>query len=221
MSCPKEFTNLTWPSCSPNSTKGIYDCLDPKFTGNCCLSPQTKDNLKSNCPPGFQSKPDKGEWCMESWWFGNNQYRHKCQRLMCGDRYCTPDEKCGLNSTCVRTGDYSSVKINFVQPNPYTSTLIINWTAFPYPLDLNVDKVSFLAYSPINEIKGNVTPANSKFNVQDGSWKTTLTGVNLAPNVPYNDIQYRLTLNVNGNTTMPMMFNVSIPHNNPNNPDMF
>ena len=140
--------------------------------------------------------------------------------MMCGDRYCTPEEKCGLNSACIKIGDYSSLNINFIQPIPPTSTLIIKWTAFPYPLDLNVDNVSFRINSRMNPDMpdAKATPANSQFNVQDGSWTTTFTGVNLASGI------YTLTLLVDNVERGVKLFNVQRinPNINPNNnPGMF
>ena len=80
MSCPPAFTNLAWPSCAPDPSKGIYECSD-SVKGDCCLSVQTGEKLYSNCPTGFESVPANGEWCTSSWNpFGNSTYRHKCKR---------------------------------------------------------------------------------------------------------------------------------------------
>lgn len=86
MSC---FPKLSWPSCSPDASKGILECsgsVDASQT--CCLSKETMDKTKSNCPAGFESFPAKDEWCTSSrdWnpFDGKDttMYRHKCKRVV-------------------------------------------------------------------------------------------------------------------------------------------
>jgi hypothetical protein len=82
MSC---FPDLTWPSCNPDESKGIYECSDARAAQeNCCLSAQTTDKIRSNCPAGYKSNPANDEWCTDSQGIIHDSvYRHKCERIVC------------------------------------------------------------------------------------------------------------------------------------------
>jgi len=80
--------------CKPNPAKGIFDCSDPTLTGNCCLSAQTTDKTKSNCPAGWFSDPKKStEWCTEIPGVVSSTYRHKCSRR-CSNPLWDPASNC-------------------------------------------------------------------------------------------------------------------------------
>lgn len=93
MSC---FPNLSWPSCAPDPSKGIYECSG-SIDQNCCLSTETMDKAKNNCPDGFESVPANGEWCTSArdWnpFDGKDttMYRHKCKRKQAP---CPPPQPC-------------------------------------------------------------------------------------------------------------------------------
>jgi hypothetical protein len=99
MSC---FPDLTWPSCNPDDDEGIYQCSETfdqdHPSVDCCLSVQTQDETKSNCPAGWVSHPKLDEWCTDSIGIINpSEYRHKCSRVKC-DRGLDPKTNC---QTCL------------------------------------------------------------------------------------------------------------------------
>jgi hypothetical protein len=100
MSC---FPDLTWPSCNADADKGIYQCSETfdqdHPSVNCCLSVQTPEKTKSNCPAGWVSHPEQDEWCTDSIGVINpSQYRHKCSRVKCPSDQLDPKTNC---QTCL------------------------------------------------------------------------------------------------------------------------
>ena len=76
------YNTLQWPWCAPDG-KQIFDCSAVPSNQNCCLSAPTPDSAVSNCPAGWDSQPQKQEWCTSSIIGGKRTYRHKCQRKQC------------------------------------------------------------------------------------------------------------------------------------------
>ncbi len=88
MSC---FPNLRWPSCNPDAAQNIFECSNSiAASETCCLSAQTQNKDISNCPTGWVSHPDQGEWCTSDWnALGLDEYRHKCKReCVCDECVC-------------------------------------------------------------------------------------------------------------------------------------
>ena len=78
MSCFPSMAYMGKPPCKPDPANNIYECLDPKLKGDCCLSKQTTSKTKSNCPTGWESNPT--EYCTETPGVISSTYRHKCIR---------------------------------------------------------------------------------------------------------------------------------------------
>ena len=78
MSCFPSMAYMGKPACKPDPANNIYECLDPKLKGDCCLSKQTTSKTKSNCPAGWESNPT--EYCTETPGVISSTYRHKCIR---------------------------------------------------------------------------------------------------------------------------------------------
>ncbi len=96
MSC---FTTPKWPYCHPDESDDIYGCSSPNLGAAqaCCLSDQTQSEDVDNCPPGWKSNP--GEWCTSNWnAFAANEYRHKCERVVCNSDKLNPLTNC---QTCM------------------------------------------------------------------------------------------------------------------------
>ena len=87
MSCTA-IAKLSWPSCSPDPSKGILECSDTLGKDvECCLTKPTRNKLQSECPDGYKFNNPAEDWCTSSYdWnpfdrVDKTEYRQKCKRV--------------------------------------------------------------------------------------------------------------------------------------------